>query len=147
MLDASSEISLNLALRVAVVGGVSSVFVFFVGHYATLRSELIEAERQLNLTSHGRFVKSRLGRTVLFDAVNGAILASICSFCGAFLPLLVGSLAPDPRWLSIAVALAALALLAVFLAKAVHGNPVTWSLSLLAGGLVLTYVGVKLNIA
>jgi len=146
VLSSGSRMSPGFILRVAAVGGISSVFVFFVGHYALLRSELTEAERQLNLASRGRLASSRLGRAALVEATQGALLASVCSFCGASLPLVVGVLVPEPRWTAIAVSLLVLSALGVLLARAVHGSPIRWAAGLFVGGVVLTFVGQKLNI-
>lgn len=146
VLDSASQMSASLVLRVAAVGGVSSLFVFFVGHYAFLRAQLTDAERQLNLTSGGRLASSKLGRAVLLDAAQGALLASVCSFCGALLPLVVGVAVPGFRWMAIAVSIFALTVLGVFLARAVHSSPFRWAAGLLISGALLTYLGIKLNI-
>lgn len=146
VLSSGSPMSLNFILRVAAVAGISSVFAFFVGHYALLRSELTEAERQLNLTSRGRLASSRLGRAVITEAAQGALLASVCSFCGALLPLGMGVLLPRPRWIAIAVSLLMLSVLGVFLARAVRGSPIRWAFGLVAAGAVLTFAGLKLDI-
>jgi VIT1/CCC1 family predicted Fe2+/Mn2+ transporter len=147
VLNPAAEMDPSLVLRVAAVAGFSSVFVFFVGHYALLRSELVEAERQLNLASRGRLATSRLGRAALIGAAQGAGLASVFSFCGALLPLVVGVLVPDFRWIAVAVSLLVLAVLGVILARSVRGHPLRWAGGLLAGGALLTYLGTRLNIA
>jgi predicted membrane protein (TIGR00267 family) len=94
ILDSNSSVTAGLALRVAAAAGISGAFTFFVAHYAELRGELFEAEKQLNLTTHGRLAKSRLGRAVLFESMIGASVASICSFWGALIPLTVTVLTP-----------------------------------------------------
>ena len=147
MLPGSSPMSVSLALRVACAGAVSGAFVFFVAHYAERRGELVEAERQLNLTSHGRLATSRLGRAAIKEAAIQAAIASGCSFCGASLPLLVSALIPQPRWLGVLVALMVLCLLGYFLAHTVYGHALRWMAGLLLGGIALTLLGVWLDIA
>jgi VIT1/CCC1 family predicted Fe2+/Mn2+ transporter len=146
MLNPGPPMAPDLALRVAAAAAVSGAFVFFVAHYAELRGELVEAEKQLNLRPHGRHVTSRLGRAVLLDAAEAAAIASGCSFCGALLPLGFGVFLPAPGWLAVVVALAVLALLGIFLARTVHGSPFNWAVGLLAGGAILTCAGAWLHL-
>jgi predicted membrane protein (TIGR00267 family) len=147
MFPGHPPMSLSLALRIATAGAISGAFIFMVAHYAELRSGLIEAERQLNLTSRGRFATTQLGRAAFSEAVVGALLASICTFCGALLPLLVGVFVPQMRWLSIVVALLALGLLGYLLALTVYGHPLRWVAALIVGGIALAFVGMQLGVA
>jgi predicted membrane protein (TIGR00267 family) len=147
MLPASTPVSPGLALRVACAAALSGAFVFFVAHYAERRGELVEAERQLNLTSHGQLATSRLGRAVMREAAIQAAIASGCTFCGALLPLVVGTWIQQPRWLGAVVALAALCLLGYFLARTVYGSPFRWMTGLVLGGVALTLMGAWLDIA
>jgi Uncharacterized membrane protein len=146
MFLSGSQITVGLAFRVAFAAAISGAFIFLVAHYADLRGELVEAERQLNLTSHGKLAASQLGRAAFFDAVIKAMVASLCTFAGALLPMLVGALIARPRWLPMAVSLAALSLLGFFLARTVWGRPWRWMLALVLAGVVLTYLGAKLKI-
>lgn len=146
MVGAESTLAAGLALRVAVAGASSSGFMLFVAHYSQLRSELSEAERQLNLTSHGQLAASRLGRAVLLESGAAAVVGGIAGFCGALLPLLVGVLVPSIPWLAIAAALVVLGVLGAALAIAAHGRPVVWALVLAAAGAVLAYLGMHLKL-
>jgi len=146
MLISASPITIGLAFRVACASGISGAFVFFVAHYADLRGELVEAERQLNLTSHGKLAASKLGRAAFFDAAIKAVVASVCTFAGALLPMLMGALIARPRWLPMVVSIAALSLLGYFLARTVWGRPWRWVLALGLAGVVLTCLGAKLKI-
>jgi len=62
------------------VTALSGAFVFFIAEYARVRDELVHAERQLNLTSHGRFAASRLGQTVFRETLRKMVTASVCGF-------------------------------------------------------------------
>ncbi|MBS0424443.1 MAG: hypothetical protein JSR71_08490 [Proteobacteria bacterium] len=137
---------LSLALRVSLAAAISGLFIFGVAHYAELRSELVEAERQLNLTEHGRFAASHLGRAASIEAATGALVACTATFAGAMMPLAIAVFIPEPRWISIGCALAALALFGYLLARTVHGRPVRWMVALVTGGAVLAYIGMKMNI-
>lgn len=147
MLSAAVPATPGLALRVAGATAVSGAFVFLVAHYADLRGELIEAERQLNLAAHGRFATSRLGRAVLREAIAKAVIASLCTFAGALLPMLVGTIGGLPHWTPIAVSIIALCVLGGLLARGVFGRPAYWMLALGAAGGVLAWLGTQLKIA
>jgi VIT1/CCC1 family predicted Fe2+/Mn2+ transporter len=115
-------------------------------HAGNRHSELVRAERQLNLLSHGRLASTHLGRAALRDAFAGALIVSSYSFLGALIPLMVSALLPRPTWLGITIAIGTLALLGIFLAKAVYGSPVRWALVLVVAGALLSFIGVKLEI-
>lgn len=141
-----SPLPVDLSFRVAAAAAISGAFIFFVAHYAVLRGDLVEAERQLSITTHGQLASSQLGRAALREAAGRALITSACSFCGALLPLIVGSSLPAFRWLGIAVALASLALLGVFLGRTVRGQPLRWGAGTLLSGAVLAYIGSHLKI-
>lgn len=138
--------SFNLAWRVAAAGGISGMFIFFVAHYAELRRQLMEAERQLNITSRGQLATTQLGRSILQEAILGGSIGGACSFVGALYPLGVGALFPQSAWVAIVSALVALAVLGFCLARSVHGNVIGWSLTLVLGGACMTLVGLQLKI-
>jgi predicted membrane protein (TIGR00267 family) len=146
LLDGGESVTLGLALRVATAGTLTGAFAFFVAHYADLRSELIRAERQLNLVSHGRFASGRLGRAALRDSCTAALIVGICGFLGALLPLGVSAALPELPWLGLATALSALGLLGVLLARTVYGNPLRWALVLVVAGVLVSATGVRLKI-
>lgn len=137
---------LMLGFRVGIAGAASGVFVFFVAHYSQLRGELIESERQLNLTEHGRLVSSHLGRAVLIESIVKACVASFFSFLGAILPLGISALVPIAPWFTIGITLTILGALGIFLAFTVHGKPFTWAAGLVLAGLVLTIIGMNLKL-
>ena len=147
MIAGRTPVTWWLALRVSMAAAISGLFIFGVAHYAELRSELLEAERQLNLTQHGRLAATRLGRAAFFDALAGAVVAGISTFAGALMPLSVAVIAPRTAGLSIGAALAALAVLGYLLARTVYGRPLRWVLALILGGAVLAYAGAKMDIA
>ncbi|MBS0235160.1 MAG: hypothetical protein JSR99_16965 [Proteobacteria bacterium] len=139
-------VSLGLAIRVSIAAGLTTIFVFFVAHYAELRIQLIRHERELNMTEHGRLAASRLGRQILRESALKALLATCFSFAGALFPLLVCVALPSFPWISLAISIATLAALGALLAKTFYGSPLTWSLALGLGGIALTIIGIKLNL-
>lgn len=138
---------LTLAARVGAATGLTTLFVFFVAHYAELRAELTEAERELSLLSHGRLAASRLGRRALISAASGAALAAACGVFGAVGALAICALAPRPRGAGLVIVVLLLGGLGALLARSFHGSRLLWGLSLAAGGALLTWIGVRLNIA
>ncbi len=146
LMTAGQPVSFSLGLRIAAGAFASGAFVFFVARYSELRRELIRAERQLNLTSHGQLATSHLGTQALQEALLSGLLSSLAAFCGALVPLLAAALVPAHGWVSIAAALVTLALLGVGLARAVHGRVIYWLLALMAGGAVLSVIGAYLKI-
>jgi predicted membrane protein (TIGR00267 family) len=146
LLQAESSMSLGLALRIAAAASVAGAFIFFVAHYADLRKELVDAERQLNVLEHGRFASTRLGKAVLWDALVSALINSMCSFIGALIPLLASMIPAGPAWLGGAVALAALVLLGFLLGRAAYGSALSWAVGLGVAGVIVAYIGMKLRI-
>lgn len=146
LVDKNEKVTVGLAGAIAVASLVAGSFVFFVSNYHQLRAELIRAETQLNLTSHGRLAASRLGSAVIREALQTAAVASGYSFLGALVPLLMGAFLPEFRWAAVAVSLASLGVLGLLLARSVHGRYWLWGGGLLCGGLVVLIVGIKLRI-
>jgi VIT1/CCC1 family predicted Fe2+/Mn2+ transporter len=146
MLDAARPMTMGTAFRVAAGALASGAFIFFVGHYAQLRGELVHAERELNLTAHGRFARTRLGAAVLRDALAATVIGSGCSFLGALLPLAISALFPGQAWLGIAAAIGILGLLGLGLARTLYGSSIRWALCLVVSGILLSYLGVRLRI-
>jgi predicted membrane protein (TIGR00267 family) len=142
----SHEMPIDRGIRIALAALVSSAFVFYVAHYAQLRGELIDAERQLNLMSHERLASTRLGRSVQMEALVTAVLSSVASFLGALIPLLTGALLPTFRWGPVLASLGSLGVLGIALARVVHGSYWLWCRGLVAGRFVLSLVGVRLHI-
>lgn len=138
--------TLSLALRVSIAAGATTIFVFFVAHYAELRLELIRHERELNLTEHGRLAATRLGRRVFRESLSKAILAAVFSLAGALFPLLLCTVLPFPPWLGLAITILALGVLGALLARTFYGSPWAWGGALFIGGIVLALVGMKLDL-
>ncbi len=139
--------SVGLAVRIALAALASSAFVYYVAQYSHLRGELVRLETQLNMTEHGRFAASRLGRGVTWEALFTAGVSTSASFVGALIPLLPGALLPSFRWTAIIAAIGSLGILGLILARVVRGSFWRWSMALMAGGLALSIVGVALHIA
>lgn len=146
LIDKTETVSAALAGKIALVSLVTGALVFFVSNYHQLRAELIRAETQLNLTSHGTFAASRLGAAIVREALWATAIASGASFLGALVPLLIGALLPELRWIAIVASLASLGILGLALARSVHGTYWRWGLGLLCGGILVFFIGLKLRI-
>jgi VIT1/CCC1 family predicted Fe2+/Mn2+ transporter len=139
--------TIDLSLRVAVGSAICGAFVFVTAEYSRLRGELLHAERQLNLASHGVFATAHLGKQIWMESLIAAFLSSAATFVGAFLPLLLGAFVSESRLAVFAPPILALGLLGLALARAIRGSYLWWPASLIAAGLVLSCVGVLLHIA
>lgn len=144
--ELSGPMPLAHALDIATAALVSGAFVFYVARYAQLRRELVHAQRQLNILTRGRLASTRLGHSVLKEALVAAVVSSLASFGGALIPLLGGALLPWFRWGSATTSMAALGVLGIGLAHDVHGRYWLWCSALVAGGLIVTVVGIELHI-
>jgi hypothetical protein len=138
--------TVSLALRVSVAAGATTIFVFFVAHYAQLRVELIRHERELNFMAHGKLAATSLGRSVFFESLYKALLAASFSLAGALFPLILCAWLTSPSWLGLAITIIALGGLGALLAKTFYGSPVAWGVCLFVGGVILALVGVKLDL-
>jgi predicted membrane protein (TIGR00267 family) len=133
-----------LVLKVGAATGFTTFFVFFLAHYAQARTDLVRAERELNLLKHGRLATTRLGQQVLAESLFGASIAAVCGLLGSFAPLLLAMALPPV--IGIALTLILLAVLGAMLARTFYGSPWIWAVTVAVGGVALTYVGIKLDI-
>jgi predicted membrane protein (TIGR00267 family) len=138
--------TLELALRVGAASALTTLFVFFVAHYAELRAELYRAEKELSLLTHGKLAAGELGRRAIRDAFAGALLAALCGLAGSLVPLVLCYELPDPYWLGIVLTIGLLGLLGAVLARSFRGNLGLWALAIMLGGIAMTWIGVQLDI-
>jgi len=141
-----NSIDIGLISRVSAASAVTTLFVFFVAHYAELRTELARVERQLSLTPRGRLGASRLGRQSFEQALAGAALAAVCGFIGAALPLLISMVVPRPTYTGPCITIVLLGVLGGTLARSIHGSMLTWSIAVMAGGGLFILFGLELNL-
>lgn len=146
ILRSGEGMGVDLAVRIGGFAFVTGWFVLLVSGYVGLRSELVHAERQLNLTEHGRLATTRLGHVVLREALIDAGAGGAASFIGSVIPLLAAQAIPGYSWISIAIAISMLAALGALLARTIHGRPTVWAVALTVGGVVLTAIGFQLHI-
>jgi predicted membrane protein (TIGR00267 family) len=147
LLSSGEGPSVNFALRVGAATAFTTLFVFFVAHYAELRAEIHRAERELNLLSHGKLAAGALGHRAVQEAFAGSLVAAFCGLVGAMVPLLLCIALPNPRWLGLGITVALLGVLGAVLAHSFHGAIRTWALTLMLGGIALVWIGLQLNIA
>ncbi|ORA85598.1 hypothetical protein K3U93_00750 [Mycobacterium malmoense] len=139
-------LSLGLSARVGIVAFASAVLTLFVAEYSQNRLELVRAERQLMFTRSGRLAATNLGRSVLRDSVASATVAGTSSFAGAALPLVMGTLLPRMSWIALVASAGALGCLGVLLAKHVGGRRIVWALGLVVAAVVVTIIGVQVDL-
>lgn len=137
----------TLGLKVGAVAFVSAIFTVFVAEYAQLRAGLRRAEHELNMTTSGRFAASNLGRAVRRDALLAALVASVSSFVGAVVPLMIGAFSGRYSASALAVSVLGLGLLGAGLSSAVGGRRAVWILAMVIMGAIVAVIGVVLDIA
>ena len=139
-------LSVDLGVRVGIVAFSSAVVTLFVAEYAQNRLELVRAERQLMFTRSGQLAATRLGRAVLRDAAVVACVAGAASFAGAALPLVVGAFSPTATWIALVVSVAVLGGLGIVLSMQVGGRRSVWVIGLVIAGIVVTIIGVQVDL-
>jgi hypothetical protein len=147
LLKGGHDITLILALKVGCVAFATSVFTMFIAKYAELRARLSAATRQLNLSRSGHLAATRLGRQVTIEAVQAAMIASVSSWAGATLPLIVSGTLPRAPWVGLAVAIVLLGVLGAALATSVGGRRALWVICLTLVGIAVAAIGTQLDIA
>jgi VIT1/CCC1 family predicted Fe2+/Mn2+ transporter len=146
ILHGAAQITVSLALRVGCVAFVTAVVTIFIAEYAELRSRLSRAARQLSLSGRGQLAATNLGRRVRSEAIEAGLVASLSSFAGAALPLLIAGLLPAASWAGLVVALILLGVLGAALATSVQGSRRRWTAGLIMAGAVVAAIGSQLNI-
>lgn len=141
-----SALSLAFAMRLAFVTSISGACVYFISEYSKQRIRLIHAEKELNLTKHGKFVTTNLGKQIYIETMGSVIITGICSFLGAFIPMFGAIFFPETAWISMIIALLILALLGWSVARMVYGNVFVWVISLFISGLIVSFIGYKLHV-
>jgi VIT1/CCC1 family predicted Fe2+/Mn2+ transporter len=139
-------LTLSLVWKVAAVTACTTSFVFFVAHYAQLRTELVRAARELNLSSRGHLATTQLGKQILHEAFWDAVVASVCGVIGSVIPLTISVAVPQVPIVGVALTIALLGVLGWLLGLSVFGSPALWASGLILGGIVVTGIGVKLDI-
>lgn len=146
VLRGGDPLTFLLTLKLSFAASFSGVGVYFFFQYSQLRHRLIRAERELNLVSHGHFATTNLGKRVLREAIIGTVISFFFNFLGAMIPLVVAVLFPKISWISILIALLFLFILGILLSRMVYGSAVKWIIALVLTGIIVGYVGFKLNV-
>lgn len=147
VLDVHTEgFSLAFALRVAFVTAISGSFVYCISEYAKQRQLLIQSEKELNLTSHGKLAVSNLGKQILKETSVSVVLSGTSIFLAPFIPMSGALFFPKHSWLSIVIALVILGLLGFSLARLVYGNAFIWMAVLIGSGIAVSFIGYKLHV-
>jgi hypothetical protein len=90
IIGSKTGLSISLGLRVASASALAGGVVFLTAELARRNHELVHAEQQLNLMSHGRLATTRLGHFVVVESSKATIVVVASNFLGALLPFLVG---------------------------------------------------------
>ena len=99
------------------------------------------------MTEPGRLAMSSLGRAVAHESTVAAAVAAAASLVGAAAPLLFGALVPVPAWITLAIAVALLAVLGWVIGTVLAAHRWLWAAAMLVGGAAVTVAGALLDIA
>ena len=130
----------------ALASAVESAFMLFVAAYAQLRQELTRADHQLNIFRRGRMARTRQGRAVAQEAIAMALIAALCSLLGSGAPLFFSAATGVGGYPVLAVTVAGLGGLGIAISRVAHGRWLTWAAAMLAGGFLVTLLGLWLKI-
>jgi predicted membrane protein (TIGR00267 family) len=145
IIGSRTGLSISLGLRVASASALAGGVVFLTAELARRNHELVHAEQQLNLLSHGRLATTRLGHFVVVESSKATIVVVASNFVGALLPFLVGLISKS-AFIPICSALVMLGALGVTIARVTYRSKVLWATSLMIAGALLTALGLWLRI-
>jgi VIT1/CCC1 family predicted Fe2+/Mn2+ transporter len=146
LLHDGNGLTIMFAMKVGCVALVTAIFTMFVAEYSELRARLSRATRQLNLSASGHLASTNLGRRVVLEAAEAAIIASVSSFAGATIPLAIAGTFPSAPWIGFVVAIALLGLLGAALAASFDGRLPRWIIGLTLAGVAVAAIGSRLDI-
>lgn len=146
ILRGQAGITVGLALRVGTAALITAGFTMFVADYSERRASLVRASRELNLTKPGRLAAGHLGRQALRESAVAMVVAATSSLIGAALPLLIGAAVPSASWIVLVLTILALEALGWILGALVSARRVVWAAAMLMGGIVVTVIGLELQI-
>ncbi len=141
-----SYIGTNLALRVAFGSAFVGGFSYFIAEYTRLRSEISRTSKQLVLRSPSYLIKSKIGHDILIESVAGTALSVGSGFLGSMVPLSFSIILPTYGLISIMVAIGALSIMGLGIAKSVRGSYIFWLMTMIALGVIVTYIGYNLKL-
>jgi predicted membrane protein (TIGR00267 family) len=144
--NSHEDFSFSLAIRVALVTSLSGICVFFISQYSRERQRLIVAEKELNLSAHGKFATTNLGKKIFTETFQSMMITGLCSFIGSFIPISGAVFFPDAAWISIALALLILGTMGFGVSKLVYGKSYLWVLSLIFIGVFVSFIGYQLHV-
>lgn len=141
-----SHIGTNLALRVAFGSAFVGGFSYFIAEYTRLRSEISRTSKQLILRSPSYLIRSKIGRDILIESVLGTALSVGSGFLGSMIPLSFSLVLPSDGLISIMVAIGALSVMGLGIARSVRGNYIFWLMTMIVLGVIVTYIGYNLKL-
>lgn len=146
LVNSTHVVTLGFALRLSLAAFITTGFVYYVSQYVDLRRQLLHAERELNLTSSGKLAMTNLGRQIIIESCITSFIASMAAFIGALIPTLIAISLQQYKWSSIFSSIMTLGILGLMLSRLVNGNKLAWVMTLTISGLLITYIGMQLNI-
>jgi len=85
-------------------------------------------------------------RIILLETAVGTLAAALFGFLGSMIPLLSSIIYTSNVYFPFFISLLSLAVLGIFVGKYANGSSLNWALALLFMGVLVTIVGIYLNI-
>ncbi len=136
----NTQMSLSLSVRIAIGSSVVGAASYLVAEYGKLRAEERLIYKHLRPQGSG-IVRREVNIDLFADAFKGGGISMLMGFVGASIPLISYSLLNKTPYVSIAISYATLTTLGIVLGRKSGGSAMSWSVSLVILGLLMTLLG------
>ncbi len=135
-----------LAIKISFGSAFAGTFSYFIAQYAGLNEELHRIAKQLNLKSTRYLLKGKLGNEIFRESLVGSIIAAICSFFGALIPLFPSLIIKNNLIIPLAFSYVSLGILGLFISKTTSGKAPFWMSVMIGIGIIVTIAGFYLKL-
>jgi predicted membrane protein (TIGR00267 family) len=139
------DLSFNHTLRIASGSAIVGAGSYFVAQYSKMRNEVSRVSKHLN-PDKNKPRRSSMERIILLETAVGTLAAALFGFLGSMIPLLSSIIYTSNVYFPFFISLLSLAVLGIFVGKYANGSSLNWALALLFMGVLVTIVGIYLNI-
>ncbi|KJE49940.1 MULTISPECIES: hypothetical protein [Acidiplasma] len=143
---AHNGISIFLAFKISFGSAFAGTFSYFIAQYAGLNEELHRTALQLNLRSTSYLLKGKLGDRIFLESIAGSLMAALCGFAGALIPLLSSLIIKNNIIIPLAFSYISLGVLGLFISKTTAGSAKLWVLIMILIGIIVTVAGFYLKL-
>ncbi len=139
-------IDLFISIKISFGSAFAGTFSYFIAQYAGLNEELHRTAKQLNLKSTNYLLKGKLGNEIFLESLSGSIIAAICGFFGALIPLLSSLVIRNNIIIPLVFSYVSLGILGLFISKTTSGRSSFWIAVMITIGIIVTIAGFYLKL-